>query len=131
MNTMVTFALFLGVLHKGGETMRILKRIGVKSAARIAGVAYGLMGLVFGAFMSIAALISASTGQTTGIQGLIFGVGSIIVLPIFYGVMGYIMTLIAAAFFNWVVQWTGGLEVEVETPQVSQSPQVASESLSQ
>ncbi len=106
--------------------MRILRRIGVRSAAKVAGALYGLMGLFFGAVLTLVSLIGVSTGQTPGIQGLLFGVGSIIVLPILYGVMGYIMMAAVAALFNLVAGWTGGLELDLEVSQ-PRSPQVGSE----
>ena len=93
----------------------ILKGIGVRSAAKFAGLLYGLMGLIFGAVLTLVSVIGLSTGQTPGIQGLLFGVGSIIVLPILYGVMGYLMMAAMAALFNLVAGWTGGIEMNFET----------------
>jgi len=110
----------------------ILKGIGVRSAAKFAGLLYGLMGLIFGAVLTLVSVIGLSTGQTPGIQGLLFGVGSIIVLPILYGVMGYLMMAAMAALFNLVAGWTGGIEMNFETIHGStQSPQVGSEPSSQ
>ncbi len=110
----------------------ILKSIGVRSAAKFAGLLYGLMGLIFGAVLTLVSLIGVSTGQTPGIQGLLLGAGSIIVLPILYGVMGYIMMAVMAALFNLVAGWTGGIEMSFETLHGStQSPQVGSEPSSQ
>ena len=56
----------------------ILKSIGVRSAAKFAGLLYGLMGLIFGAVLTLVSLIGVSTGQTPGIQGLLLGAGSIL-----------------------------------------------------
>jgi hypothetical protein len=41
-----------------------------------------------------------------------FGVGAVIVFPIFYGCIGFVMTLIMAWLFNIVVGITGGVEVD-------------------
>ena len=43
---------------------------------------------------------------------MFMGAGAIVILPIFYGVFGFIGTLIMAALFNLVVGITGGIEVD-------------------
>ena len=106
--------------------MSILRRIGVKSAAKLAGALYVLMGLIVGAVVTLVSLIGVSTGQTPEIPGLLVGVGSIIVFPILYGGMGYIMMAAVATLFNLVAGWTGGLEIDLEISQ-PRSPQVGSE----
>ena len=65
--------------------------------ARLAGLAGGL----------------ASDDQGAAMFGAIFGVGAIIALPIFYGVLGFVMMLIMAALFNLCARMMGGLEVDV------------------
>ena len=110
----------------------ILKSISVRSAAKLAGLLYGLMGLIFGAIVSLFALLGLSVaGNTEEQAGFLFGVGAVVIIPVFYGVAGYIGTAIATALFNLVAGWTGGLEIDIEMSQVPQSPQVGSEPLSQ
>jgi hypothetical protein len=41
-----------------------------------------------------------------------FGVGAIILLPIFYGFFGFVGTLIMAALFNVAAGMVGGIEVD-------------------
>ena len=54
-------------------------------------------------------------GNNAGAAGLLFGVGSIIVLPIIsMGILGFIVGLIVAVVFNLVSGAVGGLEVEVD-----------------
>ena len=43
--------------------------------------------------------------------GILFGIGSIITIPIFYGVMGFIFGMITAFIYNLVAGWIGGLEI--------------------
>ncbi|WP_167879260.1 DUF3566 domain-containing protein [Methanococcoides vulcani] len=43
-----------------------------------------------------------------------FGIGSIIIFPILYGIIGLILGIIMAAIYNFVAGITGGLEIEVE-----------------
>ncbi len=110
----------------------ILKSISVRSAAKLAGLLYVLMGLVIGAIVSLVALLGLSvSGNTEEQAGFLFGVGAVVFIPVFYGVAGYIGTAIATALFNLVAGWAGGLEIDIEMSQVPQPPQVGSEPLSQ
>ena len=43
--------------------------------------------------------------------GALFGVGAIILFPIFYGCMAFVMTLIQAALFNVAAGIVGGIEM--------------------
>lgn len=44
-----------------------------------------------------------------------FGVGAaIIVVPIFYSVLGFILVALSCWIYNLVAGWVGGIEVEVE-----------------
>jgi hypothetical protein len=42
------------------------------------------------------------------------GVGAIIVLPIFYGGLGFVGTLIAAWLYNVIAGVVGGIELDVQ-----------------
>lgn len=94
---------------------RYLKKIGVFSLGKILGAIYAVMGLIFGAIMT---LLSFGTGSMMGNEGaaagMAFGVGSIIIFPIIYAIMGFIGGIITAVIFNAVAGFTGGLEIEVE-----------------
>jgi hypothetical protein len=46
--------------------------------------------------------------------GAMFGVGAIIILPIFYGVMGVITGALGAAFYNLIAGMVGGLRLETQ-----------------
>ena len=98
----------------------VLKKIGVLSAAKIAGVLYaaiGLcMGLVFaGLFSLLPQMAPPSEGQMPAWFGAMFGVGSIVILPIMYGIMGFIGGAIGAVIYNIFAGVVGGLELELET----------------
>lgn len=96
----------------------VIRRVGALSCARVAGLVYVIMGFVFGAFVSLfslggphAAMFAGPSGGTLG--SMFFGAGAIVFLPIFYGVLGFVMTLVVATLFNVVVGITGGIEVDV------------------
>ena len=45
---------------------------------------------------------------------MLFGAAAIIVLPIFYGVLGFVFSLIGAALYNVVASVVGGVELDVQ-----------------
>ena len=38
----------------------------------------------------------------------------VVLLPVLYGVMGFVFGIIGAAFYNLVARWVGGFEVEIK-----------------
>lgn len=97
----------------------VLKRIGVLSCGKVSGLLYGIMGLIIGAFVTLFALLgaaigAASSGSNEAWLGALFGVGAIIIFPIFYGVLGFIIGIISAALYNLVAGFAGGVEIELE-----------------
>ena len=56
----------------------------------------------------------AANQEGAGALGALIGTGSIIVLPIFYGCMGFITTLIVAALYNALAGAVGGVEVDLQ-----------------
>ena len=48
-----------------------------------------------------------------GLMGMLFGVAAVVLLPIFYGALGFVMTLIGAWLYNLVAGLGGGVELEV------------------
>ena len=95
-----------------------LKRVDVMSAAKIGGILYGLMGLIFGAIISSVFVLGGLAGAPMGNQpawmGLLFGAGSVILLPIFYGAMGFVSAIIASALYNMIAGMIGGVRWDVE-----------------
>jgi len=94
----------------------IVTRIGPMSVARIAGVLYALMGLVFGGFVSLASIGGAMTGAgaSNGLGGMMmFGAAAVFMFPIIYGFFGFLMTLVGAALYNVLAGVLGGIEVDM------------------
>ena len=95
----------------------VIKRIVPLSFAKIAGTLYAIMGLVFGCIVSLIALAGgfASAAGTSEVAnlGAMVGVGAIIILPIFYGGLGFVIMLIAAWLYNVVAGLIGGIELDV------------------
>jgi hypothetical protein len=97
------------------ELEMVITRVAPVSAAKIAGMLYVIVGLVIGAFVSLAAIVGgmAANQEGSGGLGVIFGAGAIILLPLLYGCMGFVMTLLMTWLFNVAAGITGGVEVDV------------------
>jgi hypothetical protein len=91
----------------------VIRRVGALSCARVAGLLYLILGFVFGAIVSLLTMGGTMFGdQPGGVFARMFGASAIVVLPIFYGCLGFVMTFIMALLFNLVVGITGGIEVD-------------------
>jgi hypothetical protein len=93
--------------------MATLKRIGPGSAFKL--VVYGLMGLVFGLLFAAVSMLGGSLAPAAeaGMFRMFFGVGAVVFLPIFYGVIGGIFGALGAFIYNLAAGWVGGLEVDI------------------
>lgn len=96
----------------------ILRRVGPLSLGKILGVLYGAMGLVFGAIFALVSMVGTALAPQAGseepIVSLIFGVGGIVILPLFYGVFGFLAGVIGAFFYNVIAGAVGGVELELD-----------------
>src|SRR6187549_2250017 len=97
----------------------VLKSIGVLSAAKIVGVMYAVMGLIMGLifaamFSMIPAMAPTGTDQIPSWIAPMFGLGSIVIMPIMYGIMGFIGGAIGTVIYNLLAGAIGGLELHLE-----------------
>jgi len=84
-----------------------LSRFSVGQTAKVLGLLYALMGLIFLPFVMIPIAMSP--------QDFGFGIGFALVVPILYGVFGFIFTAIGCALYNWVAGKVGGIEISLDT----------------
>jgi hypothetical protein len=94
----------------------VVKSIGVASAAKIYGAISAAFGLVFGMLFALGSMVGAGLSETTegAFFAPVFGVGAVIILPIFYGVMGLIGGAIGAVLYNVFAGMVGGVSLEVD-----------------
>jgi hypothetical protein len=98
----------------------VIRRIGVGSVAKIAGLLYAVAGFLIGACFALAAMVGFGVGAANSDESMplwlapLFGVGAIIVLPILYGLLGAVFASLGAVIYNAVAGMVGGLRVEVE-----------------
>jgi hypothetical protein len=96
----------------------VIRRVNPISAGKIGGALGAGLGLIVGACVSLFMLVAggamAASDEHAGgaFRGMFLGVGAIVVLPIFYGVMMFVYGLIVAALYNFAAKFTGGLELD-------------------
>jgi hypothetical protein len=96
----------------------VVRRVEPVSLAKVAGVLYALLGLFFGALITLISMAGAFAsdrfGAGSGGAGMLFGAGAVVLFPIMYGVFGFIFSLIGALLYNAVAGLVGGVEVEMQ-----------------
>lgn len=97
-----------------------LKRVEPLQAGKLLAGLYGAMGLIFIPFMlifmSVGAFASAGAGGNAAPLPFFFGlgVGFMIVMPLFYAAIGFIIGVLGALVYNLLAKWLGGFELEFE-----------------
>ncbi len=99
-----------------------LRRLGVLSVAKLEAVIFAVVGLIEGIFFAI---ISASIASAAGALGVATGLEiftglgllSIVIMPIAFGILGFIAGAIGAFLYNLIAGWVGGIEMEFEEEQ--------------
>lgn len=91
----------------------VVKRVHPMSIAKMSAVLYVLIGLFAGICISLVSMMGLMAGNDAGAMGALFGVAAVIALPLIYGAMGFVGSLIAALLYNLVAGWVGGVEIDV------------------
>jgi hypothetical protein len=94
----------------------VIKRFQPLSVGKVAGLLYGAMGLVVGVIVSLAATIGGLAGHDAfgALAGGLVGIGAIVLLPILYGGLGFVVAIIAAWLYNLAAGFVGGIEIDVQ-----------------
>jgi hypothetical protein len=105
-----------------------IRRFGVLSVGKVMGLLYAVIGLLAGAIFALMSLFGAaftSALQESGAPafiGVLFGFGAIVILPIFYGIIGFLGGVISSAIYNLMAGATGGIEMELTSPATAGVP---------
>ncbi len=96
--------------------MRTIRGVGVLSVAKIYGALSAGMGLLIGLGLAAISTIGAGFADNAlpPFMSALFGVGAIVILPIFYGVMGLVVGAVGAALYNVFAGTVGGVQIDVE-----------------
>jgi hypothetical protein len=94
-----------------------LRSVGVLSVAKMMGAIYGLMGLIFIPIFLIAAAAGMMGAGDNKMAGAAAGVGMVVmalIMPIMYGVIGFIAGAIGAFLYNFLAGRLGGIEMNLQ-----------------
>ncbi len=93
--------------------MKTVKSVGVMSVAKIMGVIQAIFGLLFAPIFLLMGVVGSLAGQRPNPFGAIGGVAMAVIMPVLYGVLGFIFGAIGALLYNLLAKWIGGIEFEV------------------
>jgi len=91
-----------------------LKKIGVLSLAKIAGLFGVIYGLISGILVTILYAQAVKVPEIASQLGVInqLGYSSIIVLPLLYGILYFLAGIVTAFIYNLLAKYVGGIELE-------------------
>jgi hypothetical protein len=102
-----------------------LRAVGVLSSARILAVVQAAIGILVGFLFLLFAAVGAAIVPGQQRLGMIGIVVIAVLMPVFYGVLGFVMGAVWAFVYSVVAQSIGGLELEFETlPALGVAPPV-------
>jgi hypothetical protein len=94
--------------------MHIVKSVGVLSVAKIMGLIYACMGLIFAPVFLVVGMMGSLVGQDKNPFAGMAGVVLAVLIPFIYGAMGFIIGAIGALLYNLLAKLVGGFELELE-----------------
>jgi len=93
--------------------MAVIKRFGVLKMAGFTALYSAFIGLILGILFFLISFIP-SVSSYTSLLGISGGALSIIILPLIYGVIGFISGLIFTPIMNLVLKITKGINLDLE-----------------
>lgn len=94
--------------------MQEVKRVKILSVAKISLLTGVLFGLIIGILVAVASsMTSADQLSSAGIPSFLSGPLAIIALPIFYGIMYFVVGIISAAIYNLFAKMVGGVQIDL------------------
>lgn len=94
--------------------MVIVKRVGILSMAKLQAIIMAIMGLILGIFYTVFASLISKTNSAAEPALAKFGWIGIILFPIIYGILGFVVGAIGAWLYNLIAKGVGGIEMEFE-----------------
>lgn len=103
--------------------MQVIKSVGVLSVGKVMGLLYAAMGLIFVPFFLLISAIQALSGdaRAAGV-GMAMAIAMTVLMPILYGVFGFIAGVIMAFLYNLIAGRIGGIEIELNSGPQLQLP---------
>jgi hypothetical protein len=86
-----------------------LSSFSVGQTAKVLGLLYGLMGVIFVPFILLGTMFSRH-GNDMG-----SGLGFALAVPVLYGLLGFVFTAVGCVLYNWVAGMVGGIEITLDS----------------
>lgn len=102
------------VVSNKGDGMYIVKSVGVWSVAKIMGLIYGCLGLIFAPVFLLFGLLGTIAGQEKTPLAGVFGMAFAIMMPVLYGVIGFITGAVGGLLYNVFAGFVGGFELDLD-----------------
>jgi hypothetical protein len=104
-----------------------VKRIGVLSLAKMQGVVMAVVGLIIGLIYGIFFMIFSAVMMSSGAQGsgsaaaggVVGGLAMMLIIPVFYAVLGFAVGALSAFIYNIAARSIGGVELELENTEAA------------
>jgi len=93
--------------------MYLLKSVDVWSCAKVVGVLYGCLAILFIPVALIAITASVGSPQPYGAGGAIALVLLAIFAPVLYGVLGFLFGALSAWLYNITAKYVGGIRLDL------------------
>lgn len=97
-----------------------IKRIGIKQTAKVFAIFYFLISLTFILPMALITLLlpiffGSLSGQKSGFSGATLGGVFLLLMPLLYAAIGFVMVAITAFIYNLIAKRIGGVEIELDS----------------
>jgi hypothetical protein len=96
-----------------------LRSIGVLSCAKIFTVVHAVLGILVGFLFLVVGIIGAATAPSHSRLGTVGIIVLAVLMPVFYGVLGFVMGAVWAFVYNLAAQSIGGLELQLDAVPVA------------
>lgn len=95
-----------------------ITRLGIFSVAKMYGAICAVLGLIigviYGLFVMLFGAAMMSQSREAGGGAVFLGLVMMVVIPIMYAILGFVMGAIVALVYNTAAGIAGGVEIEVE-----------------
>jgi len=92
----------------------VIKRIGVLSFSKMYALTMGIFGFIFGILIALLSLAESISEDPL----LSMGIVAIVVLPLLYGLIGFVGGAFSAWLYNILAKWIGGVEIEFDAKEL-------------
>jgi hypothetical protein len=86
-----------------------IRRFGIKQTSKIAGIVYFLLGILIAPFFIM------TSGSAQGQESLpkVGPFALMLIIPVFYGLIGFLMTALVLFVYNRIAEKAGGIELDI------------------